>query len=303
MAKFVFRTALFRFGVVLLGTLVGATSTYADCEKEWHPGCPGRAKAALLEAVFPAPSPSEAPSAKTSVSIHFGNESNPADGPFGPKTYGISVTHDFKTGASLEGGFTRLHEPGMKTFASDLDEAQLTYVLPERKIGGRSTALSGTLWKNRTVDMYTNVLGVEAQQVRKVGEIPVTFMVGAYGGTATRDEDHGRYVGLQVGASATYRVFQLGISYVSGAIHTPGDAGVFGTGRYRKISGDFSVNVNEGKRLPFTVSLTVDKRYFNFGRNGPVIDPINKVVAVTGLSVNVGDLRNALRKKRTAPAQ
>src|SRR5436853_177068 len=59
------------------------------------------------------------------LAVRVGNESNPADGVFGPFTYGLLGGYAFEIGIALNATFVRLHEPGTRVFDSFLDEGEL----------------------------------------------------------------------------------------------------------------------------------------------------------------------------------
>jgi hypothetical protein len=279
--------------VSILLSLLG-TSFAIACDEVKDPGCTAREKAKNE-----APKAKEEP--KKEVSIHIGHEANKPDGLYaGPNTYGISATYGIFSATT-----TRLHEPGTPALHSFLDEAQLTVTLPEKQVFTVPIVFDGTVWKNRTMDMYTNVIGVEASYENKIGEIKDAkygIGLGVYGGTATRDSETGRFLGYKVSGSASYKAVELALSYMNGAIRTQGDHGHLGTGRYRKTAAEVTTNINIANKLPLGITTAVEKRYFNFGNGGSESDPVDTYIFTIGVEANVTDLFHFARKKKMTAA-
>ena len=162
--------------------------------QESNPGTQAAAATETAHLKSDLASPSEAPEAESELILRVGNESNKPDGPFGPFTYGLIGHHSFANGMALGGDFMRLHEPGEPARSSFLDEAQLTLSLPETEILDQPIVLAGTLWKNRTIDMYTDIGGLEA-----TWKGPLSTLVGVYSGTASREDISHAFIGFQVG--------------------------------------------------------------------------------------------------------
>ncbi len=233
---------------------------------------------------------------KTTVGLLIGNESNKPDGIAGPVTWGAEASQDFKNRMSIEATYVRLHEPKTPLNNSVLDEAQLTLLLKNGKLFSQPIRVGVTAWKNRMMDMYINVGGMEVTRDGKV-----TLKVGLYAGTATREEAHGRFFGAQGDATLPIGRFKLALSHVTGVIKTPGDVSLFGFGRYNKSSLSVETDINIARRLPITLSLATERRTFNFGNAGPVSDPIDTYITVTEVKIPVKELVNIFKKKTKKP--
>ena len=207
----------------------------------------------------------------------LGNESNPPDGTFGPFTYGLRGNHRFENNFDLEAGYIRLHEPKTSIFNWAIDEAQLTMKSPELEFLGAPYVIDLTGWKNRMVDMYTNIGGLE---VTKVGTISLNF--GLYSGNATRNEIEGQFFGGQVGVSGSISQFELAAGYMRGTI---GQGGL-----YQRIAINASTDIANIKKLPVTLTLDVEDRYFNFGKGGPASEAADEFIFVTGLEIHLMSL-------------
>lgn len=222
----------------------------------------------------------------TELVIRTGNESNQNDGVFGPFTYGLEGSHVFPNGMALKGTFIRLHEPGTPFIASFLDEGQLMLEFPETKIMGQPFLIAGTAWKNRMIDMYTNLGGVEFTYSGKA----VSLNAGLYAGTATRDDLSGRFFGAQFGISKSLGPVGLAIDQMNGVIRTLGDPIGLGQGRYSKTALEASMNVNVASKFPVTLTLSGEIRYFDFGNGRPMNDPHDVFILVCGIEINIGDV-------------
>jgi hypothetical protein len=209
--------------------------------------------------------PNEKPEGQSELVLRIGNESNPVDGFFGPFTYGGRGNHKFENEYAVEAGYVRLHEPGALTFASVVDEAQLTLRFPER----HSYFVAATAWQNRMIDMYTNLIGLE---VNRKG--PISVMAGAYVGTASREEVTGNFRGGQIAISSPIGSVGLTAAALVGKIDD---------GSYRKLGLEASMDFATNERVPFTLSLATEDRYFAFGNGGPVSDPRDDFIFVTAL--------------------
>jgi hypothetical protein len=300
MGTWLFRTLL---GLALITLPMTALASGEGCgtKKFYHLGCPKKkappqpaapVHGGLAKTTSATNEPTNADPAApaTEVVFHVGNESNQNDGVRGPFTYGLEATHAFRNGVSLEGAYTRLHERGMPKSAFYVDEAQLSLKSPEARVLGQPLVFGATAWKNRMMDMYTNLGGLE---VTRSGKIAVN--AGVYGGHATLDELRGRFIGAQLGASGSIGPVELAIAHMSGAIRTPGDASRVGEGRYRKSGIEAATNVHFIGTLPLTVTGSLEKRYFSFGNGGPVADPTDTYIFVTGVEANAGDLLHVVK--------
>ncbi len=91
------------------------------------------------------------------ILFRLGNESNPVDGFWGPITYGVRGNYQFQNQVNVEAGYIRLHEPHTKSSESVLDEAEFAIRSPEI----HSWIFGAIRWKNRMIDMYTDLSGIE----------------------------------------------------------------------------------------------------------------------------------------------
>jgi hypothetical protein len=221
--------------------------------------------------------PSERTGAESELVLRMGNESNGVDGAFGPFTYGARGSHKFESDYAIEAGFVRLHEPGALTFASVVDEAQATLRFPER----HSYIVAATAWQNRTIDMYTNLVGFE---INRKG--PIAVLAGAYLGTATREEVTGNFRGGQIAVSRSIGPVGVSVDALLGKIDD---------GSYRKLGVEASMDLAVDKSVPFTLSLAAEDRYFDFGNGRPVSDPRDEVIYITALEFHVEKLVTSAR--------
>ncbi|MBC7456886.1 MAG: hypothetical protein H7235_01315, partial [Bdellovibrionaceae bacterium] len=211
----------------------------------------------------------------------------------GPVTWGAEGSHDFKNGMSVEATYVRLHEPGSPFINSFLDEAQLTLLLKKGKLFSQPVRVGVTAWKNRMMDMYISVGGIEISREGKIN-----LNIGLYAGTATRKEAKGNFVGAQAGASVPIGRFTLSVSQMTGFIKTSGDSVLFGSGRYEKSSLGLKTDINIAHRLPITLALSTERRTFNFGNGGPISDPEDTYIAVTAIKIPVKELLQIFKKPR-----
>ena len=205
--------------------------------------------------------------------VRIGNESNPVDGAFGPFTYGLRGAHKFSNSTEIEAGYIRLHEPSTPTFNSVVDEAQLSVRSPEVHIAQQPLVLAATAWQNRLIDMYTNVGGVEFTRPGEFG-----FFLGAYIGSATREDAKGRFLGGQIGVTRSLGPVDLSLAHMAGKIDE--------NGSYRKTALEASMDVSH----PLTLNLSVEARYFNFGNGGPESEPKDEFIFVTALELHLEKL-------------
>jgi hypothetical protein len=212
--------------------------------------------------------PSDKSEEPSELILRLGNESNPVDGLFGPLTYGARASRKFENGYAVEAGYVRLHEPAAAAFASFVDEAQLTLRLPEY----RSFTVSATAWQNRMIDMYTNLVGLELSR-----KGPVSFLAGAYVGTATREDLKGNFRGSQVAISGPLGPIGLTAAALVGKIDD---------GSYRKLGLEASMDFGGDDKIPFALSFAAEDRYFAFGNGGPLSDPRDEVIFVLALELH-----------------
>ena len=170
-----------------------------------------------------------------------------------------------------EAEYIRLHEPGTSTFTSVLDEAQLTLKLPETRILNQSIILAGTAWKNRMIDMYTNVGGLEFTRIG-----PLSLTAGFYLGSATREDAWSRFVGVQLGAGASIGPFEVAAAHMNGKMTD---------GHYRRTAIGAATNIHDSKSLAISLTFDIESRYFNFGNGGPASDPQDEFIYVSGIEI------------------
>lgn len=218
---------------------------------------------------------SEEPS--TDFVLRLGNESNQNDGSFGPFTYGARGSHVFRDGFTLEAGYIRLHEPGSPSLSSFQDEAQLTLKSPQFLMLSQPSIVGFTLWENRTIDMYTNVVGIEITR-----PAAVSFNLGFYAGNATREELNEKYLGFQLGISTTILgSVEIALSHLNGKIDN---------GFYRKTALEIAASIFESQSLPLTLTFSCEDRFFQFGRLGLASSKSDEVIFVAGLEVHFGKI-------------
>jgi hypothetical protein len=208
----------------------------------------------------------------TELLLRLGNESNPVDGILGPFTYGGRGAHKFENGWATELGYIRLHEPGSPNFTSVLDEAQLTLKAPASQLDGRPLKFDGTIWKNRLIDMYTEVGGLE---VTWAGALSLNL--GVFLGRAVRDDENKRFIGGQLGVSASIGPVELSAGFAGGKIGTEGS--------YRRVALEGSSQITGGK-LPLVLTFGIEERNFRFGGDGPASNPHDEFIYVTGIEIH-----------------
>lgn len=213
--------------------------------------------------------PDQTDNSHSEVLLRLGNESNPVDGIFGPFTYGARGSHTFVNQMAFEAGYIRLHEPKTPAFTSVLDEAQFTFRLPEAHFISQQVVVGATAWKNRMIDMYTNVGGLELTRVDKI-----TLQLGAYLGSATREEISGRFIGGQAAITSSLGPVEVGAAFMGGKI---GD-----NGSYRKVAVEGSTELTHGK-LPLALTLSVEERFFDFGDGRAASEPADEYIYIAGL--------------------
>jgi hypothetical protein len=218
--------------------------------------------------------PSESPQKNTELILRFGNESNPVDGLLGPFTYGLRGRHRFENDFAVEFGYIRLHEPKTPTFHSVLDEAQVTLSLPEY----RSFIFDATVWKNRMIDLYTNLAGLEVSHKDQV-----SVSLGAYLGTATREEERGNFRGAQLSLSS-----QIGPVGLSGACLL----GSIDEGSYRKCGLEGGMDFREESSFPLSVTFAIEERYFDFGNGRPRSESPDEFIFISGLEIHFENLNH-----------
>jgi|GEM_PF-4142656 len=218
-------------------------------------------------------SPKNEPQRQNELVFRIGNESNPVDGILGPFTYGARGSHLFENDFAIEAGYIRLHEPNTPASESVLDEAQVTLRSPEYQ----SFVFDATFWKNRMIDLYTNLLGFEA--TRK-GTPSVTL--GVYLGTATRGDESGKFRGGLFGVSAPVGPVELNGACLLGEING---------GSYRKCGIEGGIDFRQQSSLPLTATFAIEERYFDFGNGGSVSEPRDEYIFISGLEVHLEKIR------------
>lgn len=217
--------------------------------------------------------PSENGEKKTELILRLGNESNPVDGFFGPFTFGLRGSYQFENGVGLEAGYIRMHEPNTSSFRSVLDEGQVTLRSPEFS----SYEVDSTIWKNRMIDMYTNLFGVEITHNDKV-----SVTVGGFFGTATREDLSNYFRGIQIGLSASVSEINFDGACLVGKIER---------GSYRKCGIEAGKSFREKSSLPVTATFSVEERYFDFGNGGPISESRDEWIFISGIELNLTSAR------------
>jgi len=212
------------------------------------------------------------------LSVWVGNESNKPDGVFGPFTYGLTGSYTSPNGWAWEADFIRMHEPGMRTFDSFLDEGYLTFKLSPND----TYTYDATLWRNRMMDMYTTVGGLEVTRNGK----DLTLIGGVHAGAASREEASGQFLGMMIGIGHSFGPLEASLSHFAGLIKTAGDPSALGTGKYHKSSLELSLPVYSG----ITPSVSVERRYFDFGNGGPASDDVDTYIIILGVEISLTDL-------------
>jgi hypothetical protein len=205
--------------------------------------------------------------------VRLGNESNPVDGFFGPATYGLHVNYLFQNSMSTELTYMRMHEPNTPTFDSVLDDGQFILRFPEVN----TFTIDVTGWKNRMIDMYTNLVGVELTHKNTISP-----MIGAYVGTATRDDVSGNFQGLQIGATTNVGFAEIGASCLFGKIDSEGS--------YRHCGVDAGIDFKAESSVPLTLTFSIEERAFDFGPGRPSNEAADEYIFVTGLEIHLEKL-------------
>jgi hypothetical protein len=155
-----------------------------------------------------------------------------------------------------------------------LDEAQLTIRLPDQ----RRFSIGLTAWKNRMIDMYTTVGGIE---ITHKGAISV--MAGAYLGSATLDEVSKTFLGAQLGVSGEIDPADLAGACLLGKIEH---------GWYRKCGIEIDFSLLKNYSVPIIATFNAEERYFNFGNGGPISQPKDEFVFIAGAELHLENLLN-----------
>lgn len=216
--------------------------------------------------------PTEEAEKKTEIVLRLGNESNPVDGIFGPFTYGFRGSHQFENKFGVDAGYIRMHEPNTSPFNSVLDEAQATLRSPE--FGAYFADI--TAWKNRMIDMYTNLMGLEITRKDKV-----SITTGIFFGTAAREDLSEKFRGVQLGLSIPIISVDLSGACLIGKIEN---------GSYRKCGIEAGKSFRENSSLPLTATFSVEERYFDFGNGGPVNEAKDEWIFISGVEVHFENL-------------
>lgn len=125
--------------------------------------------------------------------------------------------------------------------------------------------------------MYTNLLGVE---ITRKGE--VSLSLGAFLGTATREDESGKFRGLKLGASAPLGSVELSAACLLGKIDE---------GSYRKCGIESGVELRESSSLPLTVTAAIEERYFDFGSGRSVSEAQDEFIFIAGLEIHLEKIR------------
>ena len=217
--------------------------------------------------------------AQYALSLRLANESNEADGLFGPVTYGLIGNVTDESGLALDATFIRMHEPDMAPLNSFLDEAQLTVSFPATE----ALSFAATLWKNRMMDMYTTLGGLEIEQAFE----PVSMNLGLYAGSASRFEVQGRFLGAGLEVGAEFGKLEVAIAHVAGLIHLPTDRSSLGVGKYHKTGLEAEIGLNSSESFPVRSTLSIERRFFDFGSGGPASEPIDTYIVVIGFELGL----------------
>lgn len=234
------------------------------------------ARALQPDTLIAGQSRSEKRSPEFDLTARLANESNQADGILGPVTYGLIATVS-DNNFELDATFIRMHEPGMQTFNSLLDEGQLML----RYTASKVTSTGVTFWKNRMMDMYTTLGGVEVQQTVSSAAINV----GLYAGGASRFEVAGRFLGAGVELTKEIGNVEIAVSHLAGLMHLPNDPNKFGVGKYHHSAVEASMELGSG--LPIRTTLGIERRFFDFGSGGPRSEPIDTYILVLGVEADI----------------
>jgi hypothetical protein len=135
------------------------------------------------------------------------------------------------------------------------------------------------------IDMYTDIGGME---ITRKGEA-LSFNGGLYAGDARREDVNGRFLGFLIGASTTLGPVEVALTQVAGAIRTAGDPSGLGEGRYFKTAIEGNTDIKVSPHFPLTLTLGLEKRFFNFGNGGPVSDPRDGYILVFGVESDIVD--------------
>lgn len=205
--------------------------------------------------------------------VKLGNESNPPDGLWGPFTYGLGGAYEFNNGLGIEAVYVRMHEPHTSWSQSVLDEGQFSIRAPELK----ACVLGLTAWKNRVVDMYTNLFGIE---VSNAGDL--NFLAGIYAGTAEREEERKRFTGVQAGMTYSFTEGrEVSLACLVGKIED---------GNYRKCGIEGGFDFRSKSTFPITLTASVEERVFDFGKNGSKSSPPDEFIFISGLEMHFENL-------------
>ncbi len=235
----------------------------------------------LLAAVLAAGSLARAEGgSRSDLAIRIGNESNRPDGLAGPLTCGVLGSYTFESRLVVDAAYVRLHEPHTPALRSVTDEARATVTLPERPVLGQPLVLAGTAWRNRMIDMYTNLGGLE---VTRPDLGPVSLVVGGYAGDASREDVHGGFVGARLALSGESGPVTWELGHLQGRIGSPGA----GSGAYRKSSAEAGARLFGVRRLSVEGTLAVEDRHFTFGPGRPASAPADALIVVVGLEGHV----------------
>ena len=100
------------------------------------------------------------------------------------------------------------------------------------------------------IDMYTNVFSLE---VTRTGRISTTL--GAYLGTATRQDESGRFIGGQFSLSSHLGPIEVGMAYMGGRINS---------GFYQKTALETAIEIVDIEKMPLALTFAIEDRKFNF---------------------------------------
>jgi hypothetical protein len=61
-------------------------------------------------------------------------------------------------------------------------------------------------------------------------------------------------------------------------------------GRYRRAALEGSTDLFAESKMPLTLTFAIEERYFRFGHDGPVSEPKDEFIFVTGIEVHFENL-------------
>ena len=124
--------------------------------------------------------------------------------------------------------------------------------------------------------MYTNLGGIEFTRKDKVA-----VTLGGFLGAADREDVSGNFRGVELGLSAPIGLVNTSVACLFGKIDD---------GSYRKCGIEGGIDFREESSLPITLTFSIEERYFDFGNGGPVSDPRDAYIFITGVEIHLEKL-------------